>query len=793
MAAALKPVAVAAEVTEASGQVKNSTCNQSSYVMDAFKLLKRKLNLTYADPLKYEVKSNNVVLELSTAAFEIVRDALIKRFNDYPAGRNNTYHCDIHTKVDKQNAIESEVVKVYQGRRKTSVYQKDKQVFTMNLYRTTNKILVNGADIDTFLAVEMPLITELIQCKQGSIDAADVQLRKLCIESLASPKTGDSCPPSDGTVSSSTTGKAIENTPTLLDQSTTLVVANDLPIDNCEAGQTEVVETETVENVTQHELSDTVPKQVDDQTHVSTGEVATATGQLDQFHTFDVNMVDILNKLGTIASRVENLEDKVGNLSSLSSHAHESGDRLSKVNASKVKLLSDNISRLELRLKDKLKQQTLPMAGCNESRHTDGNNNESVSSLIDKTVGPMMTGLSSTLQHIPEAIDSLSSTVRSSSSKHTESMDQVVAALRRIREASEEQNKSLSFAISQMSSNMNNSTKECSDPSSNPHTRTQQQDSPQIKQDCTTDYYLVQGPKDPLSNFYPCKIEQESDNGRSIVFKSAEHCYQYNKVQFLLKSRRDPTISLQDIMQAKTAATAKWLGDKVNNHPDLHMWHQRELQVLHDILNLKLKCCHSFRRKLEDSGNALLYHSVSDKYWGIGIESNEVSHPLNTSSITGKNQHGKLLMEIRSKLVKETTTDATMLETQVETRMHDIDRRAPGAKHTQVRREPNAQPQTHTQHKPSVEKRIPQRNQRHEEPGAQTHGRISNHNKGRDISPRVDTHNKSGKQGDHMPPRRHDHDQRNHEKSQRVSWRMRGFLTLCWVMLAEGRQTVLWL
>ena len=235
-------------------------------------------------------------------------------------------------------------------------------------------------------------------------------------------------------------------------------------------------------------------------------------------------------------------------------------------------------------------------------------------------------------------------------------------------------------------------------------------------------------------------------------------------MQFLLKTRRDPTISLQDIMQAKTAAIAKWLGDKLNNHPDLHMWHQRELQVLHDILNLKVKCCHSFRHKLEDSGNALLYHSVSDKYRGIGIESNKVSHPLNISSITGKNQHGKLLMEIRCKLVKETTTDATMLETLVETHTHD--RRAPGAKHTQVRREPNAQPQTHTQHKPPVEKLIPQRNQCHEEPGAQTHGRISNHNKGRDISPRVDTQNQSGKQGDHMPPRRHD---RDHHPSGRMT------------------------
>ena len=85
--------------------------------MDAFKLLKRKLNLMYADPLKYEVKPNNIVLELelSTSAFEIVRDALIERFNDYPAGRNNTY-CDIYTKVDQQNAIEQgRIQKIFPG------------------------------------------------------------------------------------------------------------------------------------------------------------------------------------------------------------------------------------------------------------------------------------------------------------------------------------------------------------------------------------------------------------------------------------------------------------------------------------------------------------------------------------------------------------------------------------------------------------------------------------------------------------------------------------------------------
>ena len=133
--------------------------------------------------------------------------------------------------------------------------------------------------------------------------------------------------------------------------------------------------------------------------------------------------------------------------------------------------------------------------------------------------------------------------------------------------------------------------------------------SPQIKQDCTTDYYLVQG---PLSNFYPCKIEQESDNGRSIVFKSAEHCYQYNKVQFLLKTRCDPTISLQDIMQAKTAATEKWLGDKLNNHPDLHD------RTCGTNENFKYSTISTI---------SLLYHSVSDKYWAWVLKATKCHIP----------------------------------------------------------------------------------------------------------------------------------------------------------------------
>ena len=67
---------------------------------------------------------------------------------------------------------------------------------------------------------------------------------------------------------------------------------------------------------------------------------------------------------------------------------------------------------------------------------------------------------------------------------------------------------------------------------------------------CTNKYHLVQAPKDSLSNFHRTRVEHKIGNCPA-VFPTAEHCFQYRKAHFLIGGKH--TGLLRDIMQAKTA------------------------------------------------------------------------------------------------------------------------------------------------------------------------------------------------------------------------------------------------
>ena len=62
--------------------------------------------------------------------------------------------------------------------------------------------------------------------------------------------------------------------------------------------------------------------------------------------------------------------------------------------------------------------------------------------------------------------------------------------------------------------------------------------------------------------------------------------------------------------------------------------------------------------KLDESGELLLLHSVTDPFWGIGIETSDIVHPLDLGLIKGKNHHGILLMNLRES-TKSDVTQAT--------------------------------------------------------------------------------------------------------------------------------------
>jgi ribA/ribD-fused uncharacterized protein len=159
-------------------------------------------------------------------------------------------------------------------------------------------------------------------------------------------------------------------------------------------------------------------------------------------------------------------------------------------------------------------------------------------------------------------------------------------------------------------------------------------------------YVLVQGPRDPLSNFYNCKIESTYKNN-PLVYKSVEHAIQHKKAVH----QKEFDIA-RDILQCATAVAAKKLGDTL---PKLQSWHNIQLEVMEDLLDKKTKVCPAFKNKLLQNKSAHLLHTVADTFWGIGVEPHDIVHPINIESIRAENQHGRLLERIRDKLCSEAT------------------------------------------------------------------------------------------------------------------------------------------
>ena len=95
---------------------------------------------------------------------------MIQRFNNNPVGRANTYHCFISVKTHSNNVIENETVKVHLRADRNPAHIPGAKACIHNEHlqnKLTNKILVNGPNIESFLADEMPLIFELIEFRHS--------------------------------------------------------------------------------------------------------------------------------------------------------------------------------------------------------------------------------------------------------------------------------------------------------------------------------------------------------------------------------------------------------------------------------------------------------------------------------------------------------------------------------------------------------------------------------------------------------------------------------------------------
>ncbi|MES9882773.1 MAG: hypothetical protein ABW185_18045 [Sedimenticola sp.] len=123
--------------------------------MNIDKALRAKLKSCTAVKTEYEVTGGGITGVMDTARFELFRSASSAFYKELPPGEGK---CAIDISEDKKG--KAVVQQTYKVRRQDS----DGQIvgYTLNLYTTTSKILINGKEIDRFINIHLPRIHEIM-------------------------------------------------------------------------------------------------------------------------------------------------------------------------------------------------------------------------------------------------------------------------------------------------------------------------------------------------------------------------------------------------------------------------------------------------------------------------------------------------------------------------------------------------------------------------------------------------------------------------------------------------------
>ena len=149
---------------------------------------------------------------------------------------------------------------------------------------------------------------------------------------------------------------------------------------------------------------------------------------------------------------------------------------------------------------------------------------------------------------------------------------------------------------------------------------------------------IIQGHRDPLSNFFPCTI-----NFNGNRFRSAEHAYQYSKATFLGASSM-LTLAIRNAPYVKDAKT---MGTQVtqmfqHNHRKMSSWNSQKRSLMGQILLAKARQVDLFKQELLKTEDMELRHNVPDSFWG----SSYTDHRTGTA-YQGKNVLVGLLQRVR--------------------------------------------------------------------------------------------------------------------------------------------------
>ena len=151
---------------------ENSVCLVTNYSLNEKNAYIKKKNACSRE--NFTVVRNNSLdsITFNTTAFEIFR----KCFDRYYQYHQDKYHLHRTPVIDKNNnVVVQDIIRVTDPRKSGAL------VYTVNIYRTTSRTMVNGSEHARFVDVDLPCITNLISQEDDNIRECNVILHnELC-------------------------------------------------------------------------------------------------------------------------------------------------------------------------------------------------------------------------------------------------------------------------------------------------------------------------------------------------------------------------------------------------------------------------------------------------------------------------------------------------------------------------------------------------------------------------------------------------------------------------------------
>ena len=154
-----------------------------------------------------------------------------------------------------------------------------------------------------------------------------------------------------------------------------------------------------------------------------------------------------------------------------------------------------------------------------------------------------------------------------------------------------------------------------------------------------------------LSNFFPTLIviPVKTTDGKELtqIYYSAEVAYQALKL-----NKMNASANIQEVCDS---SKAKKIGKAANKQDFTQILPDEKLELMQQVVQAKFAQNPFLKQQLSLTGKAKLYEATQDKFWGIGVESQDID--VDNSSLKdsydqsdlGENQLGNILMTIREK------------------------------------------------------------------------------------------------------------------------------------------------